>query len=546
MTDDDDFKWTPHPILTIPDPEEFKLLSPKEQIQAYKSRELVIQQEMEDPYNYGFFLNSWKLADDCFKEVDEVLIMGGNRSGKSRFAAWLVVNALVNNPNTIIWCYQTTHENSVSMQQKEVYNYLPQEYKTLGKGKVGYVKYSVKRGFTDSKFVLPNGSECTFRNLSQDIATVEGAKLGGPEVNFHNVGVWLDEAYVNGAEEWIETLRYRLISYGSKMLVTFTPKDGYTTVVKTYLNGARTLTSRRAELLDDVALPIVQQPMRKNSRIVYFWTKDNPYPIGNYKNLKNQLEGAPREEILMRAYGIATKPIGGKFPKFNPDVNIVKHEEIPFIKDPTSSVTYYHGIDPSGSKPWFMLWAGCTPQAIYIWAEFPDIGHGMWADMSKGTKGRPGEACRPNGFGIKDYIDLVNHIEEGKEPLERIIDPRMGVATIQNLEGVTSIVDDLRELGMEVLPANISDNLGNIENGLQKINTWLSYDDNKKIDSINHPKLYISERCEQLIYSMEEYTATMGKDEPTKDPIDVLRYFAISDIQYIGVEDYSGTVRRRY
>jgi len=543
---DDEFQWTPHPILAIPEPHEFEILTPEQKLERYKSREILIEREMEDPYNYGFFLNSWKIANNCFDEVDEVLIMGGNRSGKSRFAAWLIVNALVQNPNTIIWCYQTTHENSVSMQQKEVYNYLPTEYKTLGKGKVGYVKYSVKRGFTDSKFVLPNGSECTFRNLSQDIATVEGAKLGGPEVNFHNIGVWLDEAYVNGAEEWIDTLRYRLISYGAKMLVTFTPKDGYTSVVKSYLNGARTIKSRKAALLNNQVLPIVQQPMRKNSRIVYFWTKDNPYPIGNYKNLERQLDGAPREEILMRAYGVATKPIGGKFPKFHPDVNIVKHEEIPFIKDKDSSVTYYHCIDPSGSKPWFMLWAGVTPQAVYIWAEWPDIGHGLWADMSKGSKGRPGDACRPNGFGIKDYIDLVLDIENDREPLERIIDPRMGVATIQNKEGVTSILDDLQENGMEVIPANISDNMASIENGLQKINSWLAYDNDRPVDSMNHPKLYISDRCEQLIYAMEEYTGTLGKDEPTKDPIDCLRYFAISDIQHISKEDYWGTVRNRY
>jgi hypothetical protein len=32
---------------------------------------------------------------------------------------------------------------------------------------------------------------------------------------------------------------------------------------------------------------------------------------------------------------------------------------------------------------------------------------------------------------------------------------------------------------------------------------------------------------------MKEYTASQGKDEPTKDPVDCLRYLAITEVEYV-------------
>jgi len=86
-----------------------------------------------------------------------------------------------------------------------------------------------------------------------------------------------------------------------------------------------------------------------------------------------------------------------------------------------------------------MLWAGVTPMnEVYIWAEFPDIGFGDWADMSKGKKGRPGDAAKPNGYGYDDYIDRIKEVEEGITIFERLIDPRLGAAKYQGEEIQTS------------------------------------------------------------------------------------------------------------
>jgi hypothetical protein len=50
---------------------------------------------------------------------------------------------------------------------------------------------------------------------------------------------------------------------------------------------------------------------------------------------------------------------------------------------------------------------------------------------------------------------------------------------------------------------------------------------------LNSPKLFISDRCQNLIFAMKEYTASQGKDEPTKDPVDCLRYLAITEVEYV-------------
>ena len=51
----------------------------------YETREEAIAQEKDDPYRHGFELDTWKLADEQLKTHSEILVMGGNRAGKSEF-----------------------------------------------------------------------------------------------------------------------------------------------------------------------------------------------------------------------------------------------------------------------------------------------------------------------------------------------------------------------------------------------------------------------------------------------------------------------------
>ena len=167
-------QWSPHPILTVPTSEEQIALGPERLLEYWERREAAIEREREDPFNYGTELPQWKMVDEQLETHSMVLLLGGNRSAKTTLAAKRVVQTLVANPGTIIWCFTATSQNSIAMQQAAVFNFLPNEYKNIGHTRVASVRYSVKNGFTNQTFVLPNRSQCVFRNWSQDISTIEG------------------------------------------------------------------------------------------------------------------------------------------------------------------------------------------------------------------------------------------------------------------------------------------------------------------------------------------------------------------------------------
>jgi hypothetical protein len=61
----------------------------------------------------------------------------------------------------------------------------------------------------------------------------------------------------------------------------------------------------------------------------------------------------------------------------------------------------------------------------------------------------------------------------------------------------------------------------------------MAYNNNAEVDGVNRPHFYVSERCENIIWALQEYTGALGPDETAKDPIDVLRYAAVEDISFI-------------
>jgi len=72
-----------------------------------------------------------------------------------------------------------------------------------------------------------------------------------------------------------------------------------------------------------------------------------------------------------------------------------------------------------------------------------------------------------------------------------------------------------------------------IEQGLQALQTKFSWNSKAPKDGINRPHVYISERCKNLIWALQEYTGEGGREEQAKDPIDTLRYAATVPIRYM-------------
>ena len=446
-----------------------------------------------------------------------------HNSGKTAWGSFCVVKAAIENPKSIIMCFAQTSEVSVRQQQSAVYQWLPPEYRRKQTGASTYISYTVKNGFTDNSFILPNGSQVIFKTYSQyqnNPTILEGAELGCKDPVWHNIGCWLDE-YLLG-EDLIGTLRFRLATRNAKMLVTFTPIDGWTEVIKDYLDKAKTIETREAELINGELVPYVQRSHNRNASIHYFHTKDNPF--GGYDRIKNDLKGRPREEILIRAYGVPVKSQATKFPKFNKEVNVIPQDMVP-----DKDVTRYCIIDPAGSKNWFICWIAVdATNTYYVYREWPDSTIGDWAEW-KGGKWTSGQGAKGMGYGIKDYVRLILELEDGEEIYERIIDPRLGAAKYQAQDGSSSIIEDLAENDIICIPAPGID----IEDGIQALISKMSYDTTKPLDSVNRPRFYVTDECFNIINALSEYTGDGGLKEAWKDPIDVLRYASVTDIDHV-------------
>lgn len=541
-------KWTAHPLLPIPSDEELAVMEPEEIVAYHRDHHEAISKAASDPYRYGFKLPHWSKVETSLAEDDEAMILGGNRSGKTEFAAWTVVKAAFENPESEIFCFAQNAKVSVRQQQRAVWRYLPAEYKKKINGQVTNISYTKKNGFTDGSLIMPNGSQIIFMTYSQfqqDDTILEGAELGSRDPKWINVGCWLDE-YLGGPA-LIETLRNRLATRDSKLLVTFTPIKGWTEVVRSYLEGAKTIEQAPAELLNNEMVPTLQKCRHRSASVHYFHTIANPF--NDYERIKRNLAGKDRATILVRAYGVPTKSYTTVFPKFSTTVNVVKRDDIP-----TEGITRYHVIDPAGRKNWFMTWIAVDAAGSWwIYREWPGVDVGDWAEPDEDGGWKPGEGARGQGYGLKKYLETIFDLEgreligggrdwksgdewQGGEKIEeRLIDPRLAAAKYQREDGDSCIIDDLNDLDFIVIPAPGD----NIEDGLQKLVDLMDYDVAQPLDFTNRPMLYISEDCENTIAAFGNYTAAGGKDEAWKDPIDCPRYAAAAEISYVDPKTYS-------
>jgi hypothetical protein len=530
-------KWKPHPILKRPSDEEIAEMDPETLIRVHEVYHEAIENAEKDPYRYGFILPHWKAADNLLSEYNEILVSGGNRSAKTSWAARAVVRAAVENPGSVIFCFAQNADVSIRQQQSAIYDALPVELRQRVLSLDVNVSYTRKNGFSKSSLILPETkSHIVFKTYAQFLnndTILEGAELGSKEPVWLNIGAWCDE-YLIGPE-LLATLRFRLATRNAKIIVTFTPIDGYTEVVRDYLEGARTVEYKEAPLLDNRRVPFIQHSKNRNSGIIYFHTADNPF--GGFERIAEDLKGRPEEEILTRAYGIPTKSATQQFPNFSLELNVIKAERVP--KD----VTRYMILDPAGRKNWFMTWIAVdASETYYVYREWPDVNVGDWAKWH-GGKWINGEGSKGLGYGIRDYVDLIGRHEEGEEIFERLIDPRLGAAKYQTQNGASSIIEDLADAGLVFVPAPGLD----IEDGIQALQSKMAYNRKIPVDSLNRPHFYIVETCQNTITALQEYTGEGGIEESWKDPVDTLRYCAIAGCRYISADMFkSGKARGGY
>ncbi len=502
-----------------------------EQLQRYRdARKYVERRNEENPVGAGWRLPAWEMVMENWKKYNVHILLGGNQSSKTTFGARMSVWAAATIPEAAVYNWHVSERRSIDDQQRFVYEALPNTIKAIQtkKGMNHNLQYTQKNGFTDSIMILPphpgyyRGGSVNFFNYQQYIQNDQ--IIEGMKAHF----IWADEKIPLGL---LETLRARLITYHGRLLLTYTVIDGWNDTIEKILSKTRTLKKRRSERLG-IDLPIMQESLSLDSCAIYYaWTDDNPFtdPAEFWKLYAT----ADRATILARAYGIPTKSIAGAFPGFSRDVNVVPHADLPWIKNPSYPVTRYMALDPGGSKHWFMLWVAIDASGTWwVYREWPDAGYGDWA--LPGNK--VGPAQKGTNKGIREYVELIKQLEDGEEIADRVIDPRAGAAQRQAMNGATNIISDLDDADMVFNPApggSEQDGMKEIEDGIQLIVNLLAYDEKKPRDSVNSPRIYFSDTCQNMIYAMTEFTNKLGQSEACKDGVDCLRYLRKAGCEFL-------------
>jgi hypothetical protein len=486
--------WSPY----LPEPDagqianyaKFKGVSESESFEfLHKSRNEIIRKEINDPLRYEWESPIWWLCDCLLgvpwvdkaeaeavrnsmgfeQRVRVLLLLGGNRAGKTRYGLRTLCklqwyDKLVQTWGGVrTWSFHMTHQQSVEYHHALMWNYLPPELRIKQITSKVNISYGQKDGFTRDKYVLPNGSEHSFRNYSQNRSDA----IEGGEPN----GFYADEL-VPG--DWIETMDMRLATRDGFGLVGFTPIDGYNSTVRLFCDGAKEVKSSTAWLLPkDNKEPLEHKALgvsikeyaelmnaaeegrkpdviscrpedphdwlkdggmdveKENGRIfekvprvlkcnngrwgvVYFHSSDNPFgnPAMVISNIRGKSVGFRRE----RFYGVAEKAISGKFPLFNDKVHVVS--KIP------DDGTNYQFVDPSSARPFFMLWVRATPEGVYVYREWPNMEPitglgcmGVWAEPSGNISdydGKKGPAQKNIGWGFLRYKEEIAKLEGWK------------------------------------------------------------------------------------------------------------------------------------
>ena len=521
-------KWTPHPILGLPTRKQILGMDPAMAFDLHQRREELIKNEKADPFSYGFDhhnsdgkLKQWADFDLLFDDPDitTIYLFGGNRSGKTEVLSKRLVKKMHENPDFLVWVGGLSNDSSIQVQQRAIHRYLPKSWSVQRKGvrQVNNIAFTLKNGFSNNTFVAPNSSQAWFKNYTMDQEKLEGANLDL---------IWLDELV---PLTWVETLKYRLIDRKGKMVVSFTPIQGYTPTVKDAMAG-HVITEYRdcdTDIIPEGKMPYKGRT-RSGEQIMWFFSEDNPFiPWEHFK--KTALVGKTKTEKEIRAYGYVKNPIIGKFPRFS-DEHIIRQDQIP------ARGTNYMAVDPTGGdRNWFMVWVRVDDLGRkYVYREWPGKEYGEWAVPSNKMDGSPGPAQKADcGRNLTQYRELIRKLEKGETaPLVRYIDPRAGKSAIMSTkEANYSLIDhlsrdemspdgNLKEAGMVFIPAAHT----LVDDGVQAVNNELAYNLDDPISALNEPKLYISEECTNLIYSLREWTYEDSDKGACKDPVDALRY----------------------
>ena len=384
--------------------------------------------------------------------VRMLLIMGGNRTGKSEFSAKEGQHTASAAEKRLVLAAHMSGPTSIQQQHPLWWKYMPPEWQIDDKARDYYIAYKAKTGFSDMSFINPNGTWVIFLSYLQDAATA----LEGKEP----LGAHCDELV---PPDWVEALDARLAQWNGYGLFTFTPVHGYSPSVGIWLEGATTTresisyvlpkdggdvdVARALNLTEDQYRELLLAEKKKRPAMVpqsipedvCAWLEEgrpkdentngvkrpfgygvsqipcpsnrafemvprvqkcvNPrYGVVYFKSCdnphatpKNVIHSAlpkGRAWVRMRIEGVADKVASNKIPNFDRKVHVLPNDKLP------TEGRWFMFLDPASDRNFYMTWF-VVPDVAVVWQEWPGdfaipgIGHpGPWAVPSGKNNGR--------------------------------------------------------------------------------------------------------------------------------------------------------------
>lgn len=364
----------------------------------------------------------------------------------------------------------------------------------------------------------------------------------------------------------------------------YNPKATVPEDVNLWLEGKRSQPAcpegRKFEVM-----PRVMKCFNRNRAVVFFQPMDNPF--GNPPAVWQLWRYANNKSKRERLYGFAEKTVACQFPLFSESVHVIDPEKIP------AEGTNYQVIDPTpGGRPFFMIWIRVTKFARYIYREWPQadpspddgVPFGNWAEPSGRRNGINdgdfAEAADPIGWGVDRYVREFARLERWKDGWEeripvaeelsdraaygteedrgwnkiaryeaaadggevlrpddgaeeeielRLIDSRAASSPKIEHNRLTTLYEMFAETGLEMQLTEGTE----VDERVRLVNHALYYESGSDGKEGLAPRLFVSARCRNVIFAMQNWKGAEGLKGATKDPCDCVGYGEAAMLEYV-------------
>lgn len=299
-------------------------------------------------------------------------------------------------------------------------------------------------------------------------------------------------------------------------------------------------------------LPVVARCVGTATNRAVVWVHSHNNPWGNPLEIWRRIANKDRDAKLSRFYGFATKGLTRKFAAFDRKVHVLPHGDLVKMAAAGKAAhgakwgSVYLVVDPASARNWAMGWALACETGLY-WIEewpsqvtpIPGIGVlGEWVlPDGKRHDGRPGPATKGLGWSVGRYWEEARRIEallvaEGFPPVWRtLMDARFAATPTNGATSVKTLMDECWEMGWMVEATSTQtalDGRDAIDEGEGMITSALYWDREKPAGWDNRPKMFLSDRCKNLEYCLENHTGLDGLKGATKDFVDLPRMALLS------------------